>query len=215
ELEQIHLDDLEEMDLKWQMAMLTIRARRFLKKTGRKLTVNGNETIGFDKTNESIRRIVPVETLALTTLVSRDGLGGYDWSDQAKEGLNFALMAYTSSSNFMPPKPDLSFTGLDEFSNKPVVKNSEAESSQENLKEFRKNTDALIIKEYVSDDEYEEIIQPKFEQKTVKTSIAMIEFVKPKQPEKKGRKTIKQIENPRQNTHRPRGNQRDWNNMMS
>nr|GEZ05686.1 hypothetical protein [Tanacetum cinerariifolium] len=39
------------MDLKWQMAMLTMRARRFLKKTGRKLTVNGNETIRFDKTN--------------------------------------------------------------------------------------------------------------------------------------------------------------------
>ncbi|GJS29610.1 ribonuclease H-like domain-containing protein [Tanacetum coccineum] len=31
------------------MAMLTMRARRFLKNTGRKLTVNGNETIGFDK----------------------------------------------------------------------------------------------------------------------------------------------------------------------
>nr|GFB36565.1 reverse transcriptase domain-containing protein [Tanacetum cinerariifolium] len=39
------------MDLRWQMAMLTMRARRFLKKTGRKLTVNGNETIGFDNTN--------------------------------------------------------------------------------------------------------------------------------------------------------------------
>nr|GEY76205.1 retrovirus-related Pol polyprotein from transposon TNT 1-94 [Tanacetum cinerariifolium]GEY76215.1 retrovirus-related Pol polyprotein from transposon TNT 1-94 [Tanacetum cinerariifolium] len=31
--------------------MLTMRARRFLKKIGRKLTVNGNETIGFDKSN--------------------------------------------------------------------------------------------------------------------------------------------------------------------
>nr|GFA36618.1 putative zinc finger, CCHC-type [Tanacetum cinerariifolium] len=30
-LEQIHPDNLEEMDLKWQMAMLTMRARRFLK----------------------------------------------------------------------------------------------------------------------------------------------------------------------------------------
>ncbi|GKG65272.1 hypothetical protein Tco_0673203, partial [Tanacetum coccineum] len=37
-------DDMEEMDLRWQIAMLTIRARRFLKNTGRKLTVNGNET---------------------------------------------------------------------------------------------------------------------------------------------------------------------------
>ncbi|GJV46474.1 ribonuclease H-like domain-containing protein [Tanacetum coccineum] len=41
--------DMEEMDLRWQMAMLTMRARRFLKNTGRKLTVNENETIGFDK----------------------------------------------------------------------------------------------------------------------------------------------------------------------
>ncbi|GJZ84216.1 reverse transcriptase domain-containing protein [Tanacetum coccineum] len=39
----------KEMDLRWQMAMLTIRARRFLRNTGRKLTVNGTKTIGFDK----------------------------------------------------------------------------------------------------------------------------------------------------------------------
>ncbi|GKB20611.1 hypothetical protein Tco_0854534, partial [Tanacetum coccineum] len=49
DLQQIHLDDLEEMDLRWQMAMLTMRARRFLKNTGRKLTINGNESVGFDK----------------------------------------------------------------------------------------------------------------------------------------------------------------------
>ncbi|GKA90382.1 hypothetical protein Tco_0812252, partial [Tanacetum coccineum] len=49
DLQQIHPDDMEEIDLRWQMAMLIMRARRFLKNTGRKLTVNGNETIGFDK----------------------------------------------------------------------------------------------------------------------------------------------------------------------
>ncbi|GJW71627.1 hypothetical protein Tco_0128544 [Tanacetum coccineum] len=49
DLQQINPDDLEEMDLRWQMAMLPMRARRFLKNTKRKLTVNGNETIGFDK----------------------------------------------------------------------------------------------------------------------------------------------------------------------
>ncbi|GJW29387.1 ribonuclease H-like domain-containing protein [Tanacetum coccineum] len=41
--------DMEEMDLRWQMDMLTMRARRFLKNTGRKLNINGNETISFDK----------------------------------------------------------------------------------------------------------------------------------------------------------------------
>nr|GEW01403.1 hypothetical protein [Tanacetum cinerariifolium] len=50
DLEQIHPDDMEEMDLRCQIAMLTMRARRFLKKTERKLTVNGNKTIGFDVT---------------------------------------------------------------------------------------------------------------------------------------------------------------------
>nr|GEZ67213.1 hypothetical protein [Tanacetum cinerariifolium] len=37
DLKQIDPDDLEKMDLKWQMAMLTMRARRFLKKTKRNL----------------------------------------------------------------------------------------------------------------------------------------------------------------------------------
>ncbi|GJU72576.1 putative ribonuclease H-like domain-containing protein [Tanacetum coccineum] len=38
------------MDLKWQVAMLSMRVKRFYKKTGRKLIFNGKEPIGFDKT---------------------------------------------------------------------------------------------------------------------------------------------------------------------
>ncbi|GJQ89620.1 ribonuclease H-like domain-containing protein [Tanacetum coccineum] len=95
DLQQINPDDLEEMDLRWQMAMLTMRARRFLKNTGRKLTINGNETI-----RESIRRSVPGETTTFNALISCYGLGDYDWSDQAEEGpTNFALMAYSSTSS--------------------------------------------------------------------------------------------------------------------
>ncbi|GJW98979.1 retrotransposon protein, putative, ty1-copia subclass, partial [Tanacetum coccineum] len=126
DLQQIHPDDIEEIDLRWQMAMLTMRARRFLKNTGRKINVNGNETIDFDKSKvecynchkrghfaregkaprnqdnknkESSKRIVPVETSTSIALVSCDGLGGYDWSDQAEKGSNYALMAYSSSSS--------------------------------------------------------------------------------------------------------------------
>ncbi|GKF10501.1 ribonuclease H-like domain-containing protein [Tanacetum coccineum] len=217
------------MDLRWKMSMLTMRARRFLKNTGRKLTVNNNETIGFDKSKvecynchkrghfarecralrnqdnknkESLRRSVPVETTTSIALVPCDGLGGYHWSDHAEEGPNYALMAYSSScyktgeitiielrkkleivqkekdsiqfnvdkfenaskslnkiiecqivnnckkglgynevpppctENFMPPTPDLSFTGLDEFVNKPVVKNSKAKSSEKSLRKL-------------------------------------------------------------------------------
>ncbi|GJW28456.1 hypothetical protein Tco_0045331 [Tanacetum coccineum] len=79
--------------LKWQMAMLKIRARRFLKNTGRKLSLNGTETI---RNKENTRRVVPVETTTSNALVSCNGLG-YVWSDQAEEGpTNFALMAYSS-----------------------------------------------------------------------------------------------------------------------
>nr|GFC86028.1 hypothetical protein [Tanacetum cinerariifolium] len=48
DLKQINDDDLEEIDLKWQMATLTMRARRFLQRTRRKLGVNGTTYIGFD-----------------------------------------------------------------------------------------------------------------------------------------------------------------------
>ncbi|GJU94242.1 ribonuclease H-like domain-containing protein [Tanacetum coccineum] len=50
DLEQIDHDNLEEIDLKWQVAMLFMRVKRFYKKTGRKLIFNGKEPIGFDKT---------------------------------------------------------------------------------------------------------------------------------------------------------------------
>ncbi|GKB19096.1 putative ribonuclease H-like domain-containing protein [Tanacetum coccineum] len=51
DLEKIHKDDIEEMDLKWQLAMLSMRTRRFFQKTGRKITINGNgsNTVGYDK----------------------------------------------------------------------------------------------------------------------------------------------------------------------
>ncbi|GJR47528.1 hypothetical protein Tco_1315631 [Tanacetum coccineum] len=90
DLQQIYPDDLEKMDLRWQMDMLTIRARRFLKNTGRKLSVNGTETIGFDKSKGEHKK----------GCASKDDDAGYDWSDQAEEGpTNFALMAYTSLSS--------------------------------------------------------------------------------------------------------------------
>ncbi|GKC96630.1 hypothetical protein Tco_1162072 [Tanacetum coccineum] len=73
------------------------KARKFLKNTGRKLTVNGNETIGFDKSKVECYNCHKKEIL-IGTLVSCDGLGGYEWSDQAEEGPNYALMAFSSDS---------------------------------------------------------------------------------------------------------------------
>nr|GFA98523.1 hypothetical protein [Tanacetum cinerariifolium] len=48
DLKYIDADDLEEMDPKWQMAMLTMRARMFLQRTRRNLGANGTISIGFD-----------------------------------------------------------------------------------------------------------------------------------------------------------------------
>ncbi|GJR03645.1 hypothetical protein Tco_0526629 [Tanacetum coccineum] len=39
----------EEIDLRWNIVMLTMRAKRFLKNTGRKLDINNKERIGYDK----------------------------------------------------------------------------------------------------------------------------------------------------------------------
>ncbi|GJY12592.1 ribonuclease H-like domain-containing protein [Tanacetum coccineum] len=386
DLQQIHPDDLEEMDLWWQMAMLIMRARRFLKNTGRKFSMNGTKTIGFDKSKvecynchkrghfarecraprnqenrnrENTRRVVPVETTTSNALVSCDG-SGYDWSDQAEEGpTNFALMAYSSTSsnsevstdsncsssclenvkilkeqneqllkdlrtsklnviayktglesvearllvykknesvyeedikvlkceihlrevaitelrrklelaqkqkdeiqltvenfensskslsklidcqivdkcktglgynvvpppytgNFMPPKPDLSFSSLEEFVNEPivsepkvkmpVVETSEAKASVDKPKVVRKNFGPPLTEDWILDSEYEVELKPKIEKKTVKPSFAKIEFVKSKKQVKSPRKTtVKQGDQNRQNTHTTRGNQR-------
>nr|GFA30621.1 ribonuclease H-like domain-containing protein [Tanacetum cinerariifolium] len=103
DLEQIDIDDLKEIDLKWQVAMLTMRVKRFIKKIGRNLNFNGKEIVGFDKTKgnkngESTRRFVPVETPA-KSLVVTNGMG-YDWSYQDEERpTDFALMAFSSSGS--------------------------------------------------------------------------------------------------------------------
>ncbi|GJR63650.1 putative ribonuclease H-like domain-containing protein [Tanacetum coccineum] len=96
----IDADDLKEMDLKWKMAMLTMRARIFLNKIGRKINANGSKTIGFNKSKvecynyhkkghfarecraprenrnrEHVRRNVTVETTKIKALVAQDRLG--------------------------------------------------------------------------------------------------------------------------------------------
>ncbi|GJX55834.1 ribonuclease H-like domain-containing protein [Tanacetum coccineum] len=50
DLEQIDEYDLEEMDLKWQVAMISMRMKKFYKKTDRKLQFDAKEPVGFDKT---------------------------------------------------------------------------------------------------------------------------------------------------------------------
>ena len=50
DLEQIDDADIKEMDINWQIAMIAIRMKRFYKKTGRKVRVDGKFPVGYDKT---------------------------------------------------------------------------------------------------------------------------------------------------------------------
>ncbi|GJV94400.1 ribonuclease H-like domain-containing protein [Tanacetum coccineum] len=49
DLEQIDDVDIEEMDINWQIAMIAIRMKKFYKKTGRRVRVDGKTPVGFDK----------------------------------------------------------------------------------------------------------------------------------------------------------------------
>nr|GEZ73062.1 reverse transcriptase [Tanacetum cinerariifolium] len=59
------------------------------------------------------------------------------------------------------------------------------------------------------DDDSEDELSPTVEVKTVKPSVEKIESVKT------AKKTVKTEESPKQHKHHPRGNQRNWNNLMS
>ncbi|GKC15608.1 ribonuclease H-like domain-containing protein [Tanacetum coccineum] len=288
EIDTLSLDDLYN-NLKIyepEIAMLTIRVRRFMKNTGRKLTVNGNETIGFHKSKvecynchkkghftrecrpkgtkkkgikENTRRVCAWRQLLLNALIFNSEVSTdsncsssclenvkilteqneqllkdlrtsklnvityrtclesvearllvykknefvYEEDikivDKCKTGLGYNVVLPPYTENFMPPKPDLSFSGLEEFVNepivseptakKPVVKTSEAKTSADKPKEVRKNNGAPFIEDWVSDSKEEDVSQAKIQKKTIKPSFAKIAFVKSKEQVKSLRKT--------------------------
>ncbi|GJU55447.1 hypothetical protein Tco_1229161 [Tanacetum coccineum] len=184
--------------LKWdiQVGEITIRELRKkikkIKKEKDSIQVNVDK---FENASKSLNKLIKCQIV-----------------DNCKKGLGYEKYNAVPPpyiGNFMHLTPDLSFTGLDEFTNEPVVENSKAMSSKEEPKVVRKNDDAPSIKEWVSDSEEENVSQTKTKKKTVKPSIAKIEFVKPKQQEKTAKKTVKQVEKHRKNTHSLRGNQRN------
>ncbi|GKA16500.1 hypothetical protein Tco_0696247, partial [Tanacetum coccineum] len=109
DLEQIHDDDLEEMDLKWNMALLSMRARKFYQRTGRKIVIDGSSTADMNKSMVRMFQLFTkwdilleecegFEDASEKAMCAIDG-GGFDWSDMAEDEVqaNMALMAFTDS----------------------------------------------------------------------------------------------------------------------
>nr|GEW67418.1 hypothetical protein [Tanacetum cinerariifolium] len=127
DLEQIYEDDLEEMDLKWQLALLSMRARRYFHRTGKKITINGSDTAGYDKAKvkcfnchkmgyfsrecgssrnqesmprnqDSSRKTMIMEDTSSKAMLAING-AGFDWSYMADDEVptNIAFMAFSDS----------------------------------------------------------------------------------------------------------------------
>ncbi|GKA58961.1 hypothetical protein Tco_0758274 [Tanacetum coccineum] len=169
---------------------MDIRVERYYEELRKKLEIVQKEKDGIqfkvDKFENASKSLKKIKESPIVRQLARNGLG-------------YNTVPSPLTENFMPPKPNLSFTGLEEFTNepvviKPIVKNSEAKASEAKPKAVRKNNVAPIIEDWVSDDEEKDVSQPKIEKKTVRPSIAKIEFVKPKQQNKTARKTVLQVE---------------------
>nr|GEW69903.1 ribonuclease H-like domain-containing protein [Tanacetum cinerariifolium] len=195
DLEQIDLDDLEEMNLHWDMAMLTIRARRFIKRTSKNLDINGQK-ISFDmskvecfncyknghfarecrapKTQENRgrkygRKNVPVENLIENALIAQDELRGSVKTVESK------------------------VESVD-------VKNKSVYSTVETKLVRKNNFSPPIIEDWNSDDESKVEIKPKVEVKIIRPCLEKLKFVKT------AREKVKKVETPKQHKHYPRGN---------
>nr|GEW12769.1 ribonuclease H-like domain-containing protein [Tanacetum cinerariifolium] len=102
DIKQIDADDLEEMDLKWQMSILTMKARTFLQRTGRNLGSNGTTSIGFDMSKVEYYNCHKRWHLTRECRLPKDARNK-DTSRRNvpadEEPTNYALMAFTSLSS--------------------------------------------------------------------------------------------------------------------
>nr|GEZ39056.1 hypothetical protein [Tanacetum cinerariifolium] len=90
DLEQIHEDDLKEMDLKWQLALLSMRARMEC--------ISPRNQESRPRNQDGSRKTVIVEDTSSKAMVAIDGTG-FDWSYMTNDEVptNMALMAFSDS----------------------------------------------------------------------------------------------------------------------
>nr|GEZ30702.1 putative ribonuclease H-like domain-containing protein [Tanacetum cinerariifolium] len=169
DLKQIDPDDLEEIDLKWQMAMLTIRAKRFLKRTRRNLDANGTDTIGFDMSKVecynchrrghfSRKCRSPRDNRKKNSVYESDNSVPKNLqNDRYKTGEWYHDVPPPYTRTFLPSKLDLVFND-DPNGNESVTNVFNVESSiNKPSKDMSKTRrpDAPIVKDWISDSEDE------------------------------------------------------------
>ncbi|GJV32830.1 hypothetical protein Tco_1393230 [Tanacetum coccineum] len=97
---RIDEDDLEELDLRWQVAMLTIRCYNYHRKGHFARECKSGRNQGKRSYGDNGRSNAPTNESSSQALVAQDCLGGYDWSNDFEvELVNYALMAISSSSS--------------------------------------------------------------------------------------------------------------------
>nr|GEU43788.1 hypothetical protein [Tanacetum cinerariifolium] len=154
DLKKIDDDDLEEMDLKWQMAMLTVRERQFLQRTGRNLGVNGPTSMGKETLQGSVAmtRVFRQKRNQPTMPSWHSPLQVLTMRYHSGDGYHAVPPPYTGT--FMPPKPDLVFHDV------PNVSDSEDDSEAE----IPENAPSFVQPS-------EQVKTPRPSVKTVETSI--------------------------------------------
>ncbi|GKB67358.1 putative ribonuclease H-like domain-containing protein [Tanacetum coccineum] len=109
DFKQIHEDDLEEMDLKWQLALLSMRTRKEYRGPRNQDSRNWNQ--------DSSRRTVNVEETSSKAMLVID-VAGSQITDKGRKGVGFVsynVVPPPPTGLFSPPTLDLSNSGLEEF----------------------------------------------------------------------------------------------------
>ncbi|GJW37700.1 putative ribonuclease H-like domain-containing protein [Tanacetum coccineum] len=131
-----------------------------------------------------------------------DKLIGSQISDNSRKGVGYNAVPPPPTGLFAPPTIDLSNSGLEEFQ-QPEFKGYGPKASKsvcvDTSNEVKKTPDTPLVEELVSEKEKQTVFPTK------------IEFVK--QQDKTARKPVKYAEMYR--SQKPRGNQRNWNNLKS
>ncbi|GKA15735.1 hypothetical protein Tco_0695482 [Tanacetum coccineum] len=131
--------------------------------------------------------------------------------NKCKTRLGYNAVPPPYTGNLMPPKPNLVYPSLDDFVDvnesvsEFVVEKSTAETTEPQT--AMKENGALVIEDWVSESEEEDVPKIKKVEMLNKLSFAKINFVKSTEQVKSPRKTS--VDKNRHNTPSPRGNMRN------